>query len=94
MIGELTPVEKFYMSMLDSENKLDRDLFDKICANSTHFQSRKLPLYWAVLQARVKGKSLREAGKSVGLSGERIRQFERKLMSAKFWYDNKLKDLG
>jgi len=93
MIGELTSVEKFYISMLDSENKLDRDLFDKICVFYAHFNRSKLPLYWAVMQARVEGKSLREVGKAVGLSGERVRQLEKKLMRAKFYYENNLKNL-
>jgi hypothetical protein len=93
MIGELTPTEKFYVSMLDSESKIDRDLFEKICAFYAHFRTSKLPLYWAVMQARVQGKSLREAGRSVGLSGERVRQLEKRLMRAKFYYDNKLKAL-
>lgn len=87
MIGELTPVEKFYVSMLDSENKLDRDLFEKICAFYAHFNIKKLPLYWEVMEIRAKGKSLREAGSVVCLSAERIRQMERKLMRAKFYYE-------
>ncbi len=87
MISDLTKVQAFYLKLAGNNKVPSRTLFDAFVSFYGHMNKSKLELYWKVTELRCQGKSLRVVGDLVGLSAERIRQIEKKLMRAMFYYE-------
>lgn len=83
----LIMIENFF---LKTNDKPDRELFNKIYLNYGHANAKKIDLYWSVMLERLKGNSMRDTGAIVGRSGNRIMQIERKLIRAIKSYERKV----
>ena len=57
---------------------LDRRLFDSLFYRGV--PAARKDVYWRVLHARLDGKTMREVGETHGISRERVRQMEAKML--------------
>ena len=69
----------FYKEYLKVNDKLDRELFNKIFFH-TRTRSEKLERYWSVIVTRADGNNIRKTGEIVGYSTQRIIGIERKVV--------------
>lgn len=50
----------------------------------------QLGLYYAALQARYDGKTLRDVGNQIGRSADRVRQIEQKFLTNLWWHEQQI----
>ncbi len=94
MISDLTKVQAFYLKLAGNNKVPNRTLFDDFVSFYGHMNKGKLDLYWKVTELRCQGRSLRVVGDLVGLSAERVRQIEKKLMWALKAYEQQTQRSG